>query len=72
MKKKDLASLREKKIEDLKKLVKEKKDELKKAQIKLVSGKEKNLKKVKNLKTEIAQMLTLIRESQLIVKKEQI
>lgn len=72
MKKKDLTSLREKKVEDLKKLVEEKKSELRKTQTELASKKEKNLKKVKNLKIEIAQVLTLIREGQLIVKKEQI
>ncbi|PIP57608.1 50S ribosomal protein L29 [Candidatus Woesebacteria bacterium CG22_combo_CG10-13_8_21_14_all_39_10] len=63
MKKNDFKNIKTKKVEDLKKMVSEKKLEL----IKLLSNKaskaDKNLKKGRNLKKEIAQISTLVRES---------
>lgn len=62
MKRNDFKNIKTKKTEDLKKMVSEKKLEL----IKLLSNKsskgEKNLKKGRNLKKEIAQVLTLVCE----------
>ena len=71
MKKKDLQSLRSKSIEDLRKMVSEKKDEANEAFLKTKAGQEKNLKKVKNLRTDIAQILTLIKEKEIIEEKEE-
>ena len=63
MKKNDFKNIKTKKVEDLKKMVSEKKLEL----IKLLSNKaskaDKNLKEGRNLKKEIAQISTLVRES---------
>jgi len=53
------------KIEDLKKKVFEKKLELMKLLSNKASKGDKNLKKGRNLKKEIAQILTLVRESEL-------
>ncbi len=69
MKKNDFKNLKTKKTEDLRKVVSEKKNEL----IKLISNKssktEKNVKKAKNLKREVSQILTLIREMEIINKE---
>lgn len=72
MKRKDLTTLREKKLEELKKMVNEKKIELTKVHLNLVSGKEKNVKKARNLKIEIAQILTIIGEGQLSDKEKKV
>ncbi len=66
MKKNDFKNIKVKKIEDLKKTVSEKKLELMKLLSNKVSKGEKNLKKGRNLKKEIAQILTLVREMELI------
>ncbi len=69
MKKKDLQDLRNKKIVELDKIVDKKKKESIMADIKMGTGQEKKIKKVKNLKREIAQILTIIREKQIIEKE---
>jgi len=66
MKKNELKTVRAKSSEELGKTLNEKKQDLGKIQLDLASGKEKNLKKVKNLKREIAQLLTVINEKTLI------
>ena len=71
MKKKDLKDLRTKKIAELDKLVIKKKQESVMASAKMKTGQEKKIKKVKNLKREIAQILTIIREKQILEKKEE-
>ena len=65
MKKNDYKNLKTKKAEDLKKMISEKKLELLKLLSNKVSKGDKNLKKGRNLKKEIAQILTLVRESEL-------
>jgi len=70
MKKKDLKDLRTKKIAELDKLVIKKKQESVMANAKMKTGQEKKIKKVKNLKHEIAQIMTIIREKQILEKKE--
>ncbi|OGM19158.1 50S ribosomal protein L29 [Candidatus Woesebacteria bacterium RIFCSPHIGHO2_01_FULL_38_10] len=65
MKKKDLKILRLKKNEELKSLGYEKKKELLRIGAEVKVGKEKNLKKVKMLRKNIAQILTLIREKEI-------
>jgi len=70
MKKKDLQAARNKKVSELKKLVFKKKQEVEVLQAKVKAGQEKNLKKAKNIRIEIAQLLTLIREKEIIKKEE--
>ena len=69
MKKKDLTSLKSKSIEELKKLVAEKKLASETAQLKVIAGQEKNLKARKNLRIEIARILTLITEKGIVEKE---
>lgn len=71
MKKKDLSKLKEKSIKDLRKMVEEKKKEAQETFAKIKGGQEKNVKKFKSLRKDIAQILTLIGEKQ-IVKKEKL
>lgn len=70
MKKKDLADTRNKEIKDLKKLAEEKKLELAKTEVKIRSGEEKNVKKAGGLRREIAQILTIIQEKELIEQEK--
>ncbi len=76
MKKKDLQSLKTKSIEELIKMVSEKRVESETAKLKAISGQEKNLKARKNLRIEIARILTLVREKRIAQevnpKKEEI
>ncbi len=66
MKRKDLIKLREKSQKELEKVVKEKKLELLKIGADLKANREKNFKKAKNLRHELAQVLTIIREKELM------
>jgi len=69
MKKKDYREFKTKETAELEKALAGKRTDLAKTVPSLRSGKEKNLKKAKNLRREIAQILTLIREKE-IVKRE--
>ena len=64
MKKKDLTDFKNKRVEELKKLVEQKKMDLNQFLFKKISGGEKNVKKSRNLKKDIAQLLTIIRENE--------
>lgn len=66
MKRKELNDLRGKTAQELEKIVLGKKLEIEKARMKIIGGKEKNLKVRKNLAREIAKILTLIREKEII------
>ena len=66
MKKNDFKNMKVKKVEELRKTVSEKKTELTKLLSKKAASGEKNLKEGKNLRREIAQILTLAREKELI------
>jgi ribosomal protein L29 len=68
MKRKDFTDLKTKDTKALKKLVSDKKLEIAKKQMEVFSGKEKNLKLVTNLRREIAKILTLIREKEIVEK----
>lgn len=68
MKKKDFKDLKEKSIKDLKKMVFEKKSEVGKKSMETLSGKEKNPKLVRNLKRDIARIMTLISEKEIVEK----
>jgi len=70
MNKKNLALARKKTIDELKKSVSEKSKKILIGSVRMSVGKEKNLKKVKNLKIEVAQLLTIIREKQLADSKK--
>lgn len=69
MKKKDLQDLRNKKIAELDKIIIKKRHESIMADVKMRTGQEKKIKKVKGLKREIAQILTIIREKQILEKE---
>lgn len=71
MKKKDLQTFKDKKIEELTKIVQEKRVEISKAAAEMYAGKEKNLKKAKNAKRELAQMLTILRQKELRGENEE-
>ena len=71
MKKKELRELRLKKVGELEKLISEKKMSLLKIKLDMTAGKEKNFKKAKNLRLEIAQTLTVIAEMKLYTKPEE-
>lgn len=71
MNKKDLVSLREKNIDTLKTQVFEKKNEEEVVLARIYAGQEKNLKKAFLIKREIAQILTIIREKEIMEKEVQ-
>lgn len=66
MKRKELNDLRNKSDDQLKKMLDKKKIDVMKIKAKLKVAKEKDLKRVKNLKKEISQIKTVIREKELI------
>lgn len=72
MKIKELKELRGKSVKDLAKLVSEKKLEIEKTKMKILGGKEKNLKVGRNLSREVAKILTLIREKEIIESLEKV
>lgn len=69
MKKSELTKLRSKKADVLGKTVTDKRLDLVKVSADIKASKEKNLKKAKNLRRDIAQILTLISEKELIEKE---
>ena len=71
MKKKELLELRSKEVSQLKKMVIAKKKDLLKIIPETAVGKEKNLKKAKNIKREIAQILTIIKEIEFKQKEQE-
>ncbi len=70
MKKKELSDLRKKDIKELKKMIADKKHDLAKALTELAVGKEKNLKKAKNLRLDIARIATIVRETDIVTGKQ--
>jgi ribosomal protein L29 len=68
MKKKDFNDLRTKEMSTLKKLAMEKKLEAAKKRMEIVGGKDKNLKATGSLRHDLAQILTVIREKEIIEK----
>lgn len=72
MKKKELTGVKEKTIKDLNKLVFTKKLEAKKSKMNTVAGKVKNLREFKNIRRDIAQILTVIKEKQIFEKLNKI
>ena len=70
MKRKEFNELREKTPKELMKIVMKKKAEAEMAKMKILSGKEKNLKLTKNLTHEVAKILTLVREKEIVESLE--
>lgn len=70
MKIKELKNTRTKDLKTIEALLAKKRLEMSKIQVKILSGKEKNLKTMKFAKKEVAQLLTLIKEKKLISKIE--
>jgi ribosomal protein L29 len=68
MKKKEFNDLRAKDLKTLEKMAREKRFEADKKRMEIVGGKEKNLKATNNLRHDLAQILTLVREKVLIEK----
>lgn len=72
MKIKELNNTRTKDLKTIETLLTKKRLEMSKIQVKILSGKEKNLKTMKFIKKEIAQLLTLINEKKLISETEDV
>jgi len=70
MKKKDIESLRTKGKDELLKIVAERRLEADKAKAEVKAGIQKNIKKVTNLRREIAVILTILTEKSLMEKTE--
>lgn len=66
MKRKDFEDLRGKSAEELGKVLTAKRLEAKKKKMEILGGKEKNLKLYRNLRREVAKILTLVREKEII------
>lgn len=66
MKRKDFQDLKNKDIKDLRKMVFAKKAEAAKKKMEILGSKEKNLKSFRNERRDIARILTLIREKEII------
>ena len=69
MKRKDLVDLKTKEVKDLNKISVDKKAELEKVMVNVSVGKEKNLKKAKNLRRDISQILTIVSEKEIREKE---
>lgn len=72
MKTKDLQKTRSLKLADITRSVVKKRKEIDVVSAKIGAGKEKNLKKSKNLKRDLAQMLTIIKEKEIAGKIEKV
>jgi ribosomal protein L29 len=68
MKRKDYNELKGKTVKELVKLAGDKKNESIKEKMKILGGKEKNLKVHRNLRSEVAKILTLAREKEILEK----
>ena len=68
MKRKDYTDLKGKTIAELTKMASLKKTESVKKKMRILGGKEKNLKMHRNLRAEVAKILTLIREKEILEK----
>ena len=66
MKKNELKSYRDKNLEELVKVASKKKVELTKFKTDIIASREKNVKKVKNYRHELSQILSLIKEKSLM------
>lgn len=70
MKTKDLKQLRTKTIKELEGLVRDKKQELLLYYAKIKAGKEKNTSLIKKVRRDIAQILTIIKEKEILERRK--
>lgn len=70
MKRKEFNDLRTKDLKALKKMAQETKLKASKKKMEIMGGKEKNLKATNNLRHDLAQILTVVREKEIIEKLE--
>jgi ribosomal protein L29 len=70
MKRKDYTDLKGKTIKELVKLASTKRIDAVKKKMQILGGKEKNLKVYRNLRVEIAKILTLVREKEILEKMQ--
>ena len=70
MKKKELESLRKKDIKELNKMLEEKKREYLLSYSQVKAGQEKDTSKPTNIRKDVAQILTTIKEKEIITKTE--
>lgn len=70
MKIKELRGIRTKETSELMGFVNKKRLEIAKILAEVKAGKERNLKKVKNLRREVAQILTVVKEKEILVKEK--
>jgi ribosomal protein L29 len=68
MKKRDYTDLKGKTVKELIKLASSKRSEAVKKKMQVLGGKEKNIKTYRNLRADIAKILTLIREKEILEK----
>ena len=68
MKRKDYQELKGKTIKELLKMAATKKDEATKKKMQIMGGKEKNLKLYRQIRLEVAKILTLAREKEILEK----
>jgi ribosomal protein L29 len=71
MKIKAIKLMRDKTVEILKKESDELKTKIEKARMDMLTAKEKDLKKVKNLTNDLSQILTIIREKEIMRKEDE-
>jgi len=62
-----IKELREKNIEELSKLLSEKKDHLRKLRFDVASKQIKNVREIRNTRKDVAKILTLINESRIMI-----
>lgn len=70
MKSKDLSDIRKKSIKQLDTMLTKSREELDQVKIDMSLGKESDFKKAKKIKKEIAQILTIIKEKEIVEKSQ--
>lgn len=68
MKRKELKDLRSKSVKELAKMVVEKKIDLKKKALEGMTGKDKNIKNANSIRREVAQIMTFMKELEILEK----
>ncbi len=68
MKRKEFTDFKTKSVKELIKFVTDKKTEMGKKKVEIFSGKEKNLKYFNNLRRDVAKVMTIIKEKEILEK----
>ncbi len=66
MKRKEFTDFKTKSVKELQKFVTDKKTEMGKKKVEIFSGREKNLKYFNNLRREVAQVMTILKEKEIV------